>query len=256
MMKKMVCGLGLALVLALLAGGAQARTDGEKAVAGIGERLRASDCAGAVKALNSGLQAGYPEVALMAGTLFETGRCLNRNWDKAVGLYVQAYDGGIRAGALRLSAGFAAAANGPDAAASLWWAKRARLNADTCTADLPDTDDPDRFVDALRTWPAQKLETCNYVVGTMAFIVAEARYPMEGIAREIMGRPELVFTPARMHFRSNARDATRPARDALNAVIVRAISLAGARYRTPEGIPLSWEVPFVIEVDTDKSRWW
>jgi hypothetical protein len=255
-MKKAVCKLGLALTLAMLAGGVLARTDGEKAVAGVGERLRANDCGGAVKALNTGLQAGYPEVALLAGTMFEAGFCLNKDWSKAVGFYSQAHEGGIREGALRLAAGFAAAANGPDTAAALWWAKRARLDADFCTARLPATSDPDRFVEALRAWPARDLEVCNYVVGEMSFISAEARYPMAGIAREIAGRSEVVFTPARSHFESEARGATRPAQDGLAAVLTRAISMAGARYRKPGGISPEWKVPFVLVIDTDKSRWW
>jgi hypothetical protein len=56
-------------------------------------------------------------------------------------------------------------------------------------AGLPDTEDPDRFVEALRAWPAQKLAACNYVVGTMAFIAAEVRYPMEaGLASPLRSR--------------------------------------------------------------------
>jgi len=155
-MKKTLYRWGWVVALAMLAGGAQARTDGEKAVVGIGELLKANDCAGAVKALNAGLQTGYPEVALLAGTMFEAGFCVKKNWDKAVGFYTQAHEGGIREGALRLAAGFADTANGPDAAAALWWAKRARLDAGTCTSRLPDIDDPDRFVEALRAWPASR----------------------------------------------------------------------------------------------------
>jgi hypothetical protein len=206
---------------------------------------------------NAGLQAGYPEVALLAGTMFEAGFCVNKNWSKAVGLYTQAHEGGIREGALRLAAGFAAAANGPDTSAALWWAKRARLNAENCTAGLPDTDDPDRFVEALRAWPAGKLETCNYVVGEMSFISAEVRYPMAGIAREIAGRAEVVYTPGRSHFKSEADwGTTGPAQDGIAAVLERAISMAGARYHKPQGISPSWKIPFVVVVDTDKSRWW
>jgi hypothetical protein len=257
-MKKTISRSGwvLAAALALLAGGVQARTEGEKAVGAIGERLKAKDCDGAVKALNTGLQARYPEVALMAGTMFEAGFCLKKDWSKALGFYTQAYDGGIRAGALRLAAGFAAAANGPDAAAALWWAKRARLDADSCTARLPDADDPDRFVEALRALPAQNLAICNYVVGTMAFVTAEARYPMEGVSRQIAGVPEVVFTPALSHFRSEARGSTGPAQDKISEVIEHAISLAGARYPKPKGIPPEWKIGFVLNVDTDKSRWW
>lgn len=255
-MKKTVCRLGWVLALTMLAGAAQARTEGGKAVGDIGERLRASDCEGAVKALNGGLQAGYPEVALMAGTMFEAGFCLKKDWNKALGFYTQAYEGGIREGALRLAAGFAATANGPDAAAALWWAKRARLNADHCTARLPDTDDPERFVAALRQWQPKTLEVCNFVVGKMAFIVAEARYPMEGVTREVMGSPEVVFTPAASHFRAEGREATGPAQEGFFAVIRQAISLAGARYRKPEGIPPDWKISFDLVIDTDKARWW
>ena len=255
-MKKAVCKLGLVVTLAMLAGGALARTEGDKAVAGVGERLRANDCEGAVKALNGGLQAAYPEVALLAGTMFDAGLCVNKNWSKAMGLYTQAHDGGIREGALRLAAGFAAAANGPDTAAALWWAKRARLDADFCTARLPDTEDPDRFAEALRAWPARELELCNYVVGTMSFVSAEARYPMAGISREIGGRTEVEFTPARAHFRSQTRGATRPAQVGISAVLVRAISLAGARYPQPKGIPPEWKVSYELVVDTDKNHWW
>jgi TPR repeat protein len=255
-MKKTVCRLGLIVTLAMLAGGAQARTDAEKAVAGIGERLLASDCDGAVKALNSGLQAGYPEVALMAGTMFEAGFCLNKNWSKAVGFYTQAHDGGIREGALRLAAGFAATANGPDTAAALWWAKRARLNVDFCTSRLPDTDDPEGFVEALRTWPARELEMCNYLVGTLAFVSAEARYPMAGIWREILGRAKLDFTPATSHFRLTARDATGPAHEGLMAVFARAIGFSAERYRKPAGMNPAWELTLTLDVDTDKRRWW
>jgi hypothetical protein len=57
-MKKAGCKLGLAVTLAMLAGGALALTDGEKAAAGVGERIRASDCEEAVKALKIGLKQG------------------------------------------------------------------------------------------------------------------------------------------------------------------------------------------------------
>jgi hypothetical protein len=254
-MKKIIVRAGLVMALALLAGGAQARTEGEKAVGAMGERLKINDCEGAVKALNGGLQAGYPEVALLAGTMFEAGFCLKKDWSKAIGFYSQAYDGGIREGALRLAAGFAAASNGSDAAAALWWAKRARLHADSCTAKLPDTDDPDRFVAGLREWQPKTLAACNFVIGEMAFVIAEARYPMAGIHREIMGRSELTFTPARPHISSHT-EATGPAHDGMSAVLVRAISQAGARYPKPEGIPPEWAIGFVVLVDTDRNRWW
>lgn len=255
-MKKTVRRWGWVVALAMLADGAQARTDGEKAVAGIGERLRANDCAGAVKALNAGLRAGYPETALLAGTMFEGGFCVNKNWDKATGFYTQAHDGGIREGALRLAAGFADTANGPDAAAALWWAKRARLDAGACTSRLPDADDPDRFVEALRAWPAREVQFCNYVVGVMSFIVADTRYPMAGVSREAVGHVEVVFTPGRHHFKTQARSGTGPAQESMFAVVNQSVSQAGVRYQQPSGVSPAWQIAFDLVIDTDKKRWW
>lgn len=247
-----------ALVLALMvpACGAQARTDGQAAVAGVGERIRANDCEGVVKRLNAGLTAGYPEVALLAGNLFETGTCVKAGWNKAVHFYSLAYEGGIREGALRLAAGFAAGANGPDMAAALWWAKRAGLQADSCTAGLPDTVDADQFVGALREWPAQRLAACNYVIGMISFIHAESRYPMAGVTREIAGRVEVTYQPALIHFRTETPGATGPAWRGLGDVITRALHFAGARYRKPPDIDPAWKIGFVVLVDTDRSRWW
>jgi hypothetical protein len=248
--------IGLVVLLAALAGTAQARTDGDRAVASVGERLRANDCPGAVKALNAALHAGYPEAALLAGTLFEAGHCVGRDWNKAVGFYSQAFDGGVKDGALRLAAGFAAIQNGPDPAAALWWARRARLEAGQCTANLPRTDDPDQFVQELRKWPAPGLAACNYVVGVISFIAAEAHFPMAGIVREIEGRPEFVYTPATSHFAIEDRSATFSALHGYNDAIAKAIGQSGQRYSKPSNFPPDWQVSFVLDIETDKSRWW
>jgi hypothetical protein len=255
-MKNTAFRLGLVVALAALAFPAWGRTDGQQAVAGIGERLRAKDCEGTVTSLNAGLKAGYPEVALLAGTMFEAGACVGKDWNKAVHFYALASEGGMREGALRLAAGFAAAANGPDMAAALWWASRAGLEADLCTARLPKTEDPDRFVEALRAWPARELAVCNYVVGTMSFVFADVRYPMAGVTREIAGRVEVDYVPATSRFKLEARDATGPASKGLLEVFGRALHYAGARYARPDGIDPAWKVPFVVVVDTDRSRWW
>jgi hypothetical protein len=139
------------VLLAALAGTAQARTDGDRAVASAGERLRANDCPGAVKALNAALHAGYPEAALLAGTLFEA---------------------------------------------------------------------------------------------------------ISGIVREIEGRPEFVYTPATSHFAIEDRSATFAALHGYNEVIAKAIGQAAQRYSMPAGMPRDWRVSFVLDIETDKSRWW
>lgn len=255
-MKKTLYKIGLVFMLASCAHGAHARTDGQQAVNAVGERIRAGDCEGVIKRLNAGLGAGYPEVALLAGNLFETGGCVKKDWDKAAHFYSVAHDGGMKEGALRLAAGFAADAQGPDRAAALWWARRAGLEAGRCTVNLPKTDDPDRFVEELHKWPQQELAVCNYAVGIMSFVSAEARYPMAGVSREIEGRVEVDYLPAIFNFSTRAPDATRPAQYALGEVIAKAESNAGARYSKPAGIDRAWVIPFVLIVDAEKSKWW
>ncbi|MGZ5199628.1 MAG: hypothetical protein ACXWC4_07625 [Telluria sp.] len=247
---------GLLLALGTLAFNAHARPDGEKAAGEVAQHLRANDCPAAIQRLNDGLKAGYPQVAMMAGTMFDVGICVAKDWNKAVGFYVQASDGGIKEGAYRLAAGFAADENGPDTATAMWWAARAGMQADFCTAKLPKTDDPDRFVEELKRWPAHQLAVCNFVVGTIAFISADVRYPFGGVKTEIDGNAEVSYLPASNRFRNDARGATNPARKKIGEVMVQAIRHAGARYAKPAGIDPHWELTFDVTVDTDKSRWW
>lgn len=243
-------------ILALPACMAFAATDGEKAVGRVGERMKARNCAGAVKELNAGLAARHPEVALLAGTMFETGACVTQDWNRAMGHYTQAFDAGMRDGALRLAAGFAAVAHGPDAAAALWWARRARLPVERCVGRLPDTDDPDRFVQELGKWPAQELATCNYVVGLLSFIHAEIRYPINGVTHEAMGRVEVEYLPARSYFNGTVSNGTgRVARDVSQA-LGQIQYQAGKLYAKPAGIDPDWKIPFILLLELDKDRWW
>lgn len=255
-MRKLLAQQGLVLVLALLASGAQARTDQQEAVTSIVEHIRTYDCDAAIKGLNDGLKAGYPEVAMIAGTMFDVGICVKKDWNKAVRFYSQASESGIKEGAYRLAAGFAATENGPDMAAAMWWAGRAGLQADRCTARMPKTDDPDRFVEQLKQWPARELAICNYVVGWIAFLSAEGRYPIAGVKYEIDGRMELTYRPASGHFDQESGFSTNPARVKLSEVWAQAARYAGPRYPRPAGIDPAWELHFYVTVDTDKSKWW
>lgn len=255
-MRATLARAGLLLVLGALACEAQARTDGEMAVREVVQQLRANDCPAAIERLNEGLKAGYPELAMMAGTMFDMGVCVAKDWNKAVGFYVRASDGGIKEGAYRLAAGFAAWQHGPDTAAALWWAARSGLQVDACTTKLPKTDDPDRFVEELRRWPAHELAVCNFVVGKVAFILADVRYPLGGVQTEIDGRIEVTYRPASNFFKEDARDSTNPALVKMSKVLAQSISHAGPLFAKPAGIDRDWEVHFMAVVDTDKNRWW
>lgn len=194
-MKKMGYLAALALTLAWVAGPAAAHTNrGDERAGNVLGRISASDCAGAVTRLNAGLEEGYPEVALLAGSMFENGVCLKRDWNKAVHFYVKAYDGGKKEAALRLAAGFAAPEHGPDMAAALWWASREKYN--TCTVPDAAMDDPDKFVAELRTWPQARLAQCNYIVGVTAMLNSEFRYPRNAVNYSLGGDFTARFWPA------------------------------------------------------------
>ena len=154
------------------------------------------NCGNAVDRLKTGLKKGYPEVALLAGSMYEHGLCVKRDWDKAVTFYAQAFEGDLVEGAERLAAGYADPVNGPDIAAALWWGRKARISSfNICNISEKSADDPDLFVAELAAWPRQRLETCNYAVGVLAMMSAEVTYPRLGLAYQVGGNVNLRFFP-------------------------------------------------------------
>ncbi|SFC70170.1 sel1 repeat family protein [Massilia yuzhufengensis] len=186
-----------ALLLALSAAAPHAGAGtypGSLAVDAIRGSIAARDCATAVKRLKSALENDYPEAALLAGSMYENGICVKRDWQRAVGFYVQAYDGGEKEGAARVAAGYADPANGPDVAAALWWSwKTEGFRVAQCSVPLEARADPDRFVAALAAWPKQQLAVCNYLAGVLATIAAEVKYPELASAHGIGGDVTLRF---------------------------------------------------------------
>ncbi len=160
-------------------------------------RIVSRDCAGAVKRLKDGLKGGYPEVSLLAGSMYEHGICVKANWDNALPFYVQAHQGGLPEAAERLAAGYADPARGPDAAAALWWSLRGRGGPrfEACAVPPGAEQDPDRFVAELATWDPSKLAICNYIVGVLSTISAEVKYPEKARAWGMHGEVVLRFLP-------------------------------------------------------------
>lgn len=249
---------GLSLVLALLAGNAAATriSNGQEKSDDVLYRIRAGDCAGAVGRLNEGLAKKYPEVYLLAATMFDNGVCVKPDWNKAVHFYVLANDAGEKAAAYRLAAGYAAPEHGSDVAAALWWASRPQVGIQSSNCGVPEDarDDPDRFVAALKTWSPQHLAACNYLVGVMSTLGAEIRYPDKAMSYQLGGDFTLRFLPAvpRIDIKSGetteyeiggvvsgdtlrdrkAPSAHRTFDDELNQVAQRALK----RYPQPKGI--------------------
>ncbi|MGH8855095.1 MAG: hypothetical protein ACREWI_12550, partial [Telluria sp.] len=164
------------------------------AVDAIRGSIAARNCSQAVDRLKSGLKNAYPEVILLAGSMYENGVCVKRDWSQAVTFYVQAHEAGEKDAAARLAAGYADPANGSDVAAALWWGLKAlgaRLGE--CAVPKEAMDDPDRFVAALATWPAPRLAACNYLVGVMSTMKAEVKYPELAIEYGIGGEVSVRF---------------------------------------------------------------
>lgn len=191
----------LAALLSLPVAAAES-APGRRATAAVTDRIAANDCTAAVDELNAALKQGYTEVILLAGSMFDHGVCVKRNWNRAVSFYSQAYEGGMPEAASRLAAGFAAPENGPDVAAALWWASRGRGQAAQvqanagCAVSAAAADDAERFVAELQTWPQARLLACNYIAGVMSTLSAEIKYPQLALRYAVGGDVTLRFQPA------------------------------------------------------------
>ncbi|HEX9171255.1 MAG TPA: hypothetical protein VF861_01190 [Telluria sp.] len=205
-------GALLSALAALSLSAAARNTPAENSVEAVLEHIQARDCKGAVDALKAGLANNHPEVALLAGSMYDNGICVRRDWQRAATFYILADQGGQKAAVQRLIAGYAAPENGPDTAAALWWASREGQPAAPCGVSAKAAQDPDRFVAELGAWPQQRLAQCNYVVGVMATMAGELRYPDRPFDFSMGGEVEVLFLPAvpRVDLKIGASTEHRP----------------------------------------------
>lgn len=267
-----------ALLLALLGAAAhvQAGTrSGALAVDAIRGSIEARDCVQAVDRLKSGLKNEYPEVFLLAGSMYENGICVRRDWPRAVTFYVQAHDAGEKDAAARIAAGYADPLNGPDVAAALWWAwKSEAFRMNLCAVPRDAAADPDRFVAVLKSWPASRLAACNYVAGVMSTMSAEVKYPELAAAHGIGGEVTLRFLAGvpRIELQRGAsheyelvgwvsadtlRDRkTRRMGDGFETALSAVANRALQRYPHPGGIPADAliEVKYMFGIDGQMPR--
>ncbi|QOY94424.1 hypothetical protein IM543_00385 [Massilia sp. UMI-21] len=266
------------LLLALFGAAANAHAgtrSGALAVDGIRGSIAARDCGQAVDRLKSGLKNGYPEVVLLAGSMYENGICVKRDWARAVSFYAQAHGAGEKEGAARIAAGYADPASGHDVAAALWWAWQTpgfRLN--WCAVPQDARADPDRFVAALQAWPAARLAACNYVAGVLSTIAAEVKYPELAAAHGIGGDVTLRFlagVPRIELQRGDAREyelvgwvsadtlrdrKTRRIGDGFETALSAVANRALQRYPHPGGMPADTlvQVKFSFGIEHQMAR--
>jgi hypothetical protein len=175
---------------------------GRETVSDIRQRIAMGHCEGAVADLKAGLKKGFSEVALLAGSMYDNGICVKRDWERAIPFYIQAWQGGMKEAADRLAAGYAAPENGADVAAALWWSRRgsdqgARAKGmPDCAVSQAAAGDIDRFVAELQTWPQARLAVCNYMIGVLSTIAAEVGYPDLAYAYHVGADVGLRFQPA------------------------------------------------------------
>jgi hypothetical protein len=186
----------LGLTLAVQCGPAWSATMAEQIVSDVRIDIKRGDCKAAAEVLDKGLAAHYPEVQLLAGSMYEDGVCLKANWDRAVHFYSLAFKEGQKPAAYRLAAGFAAPENGPDAASALWWATRVNLANGACLPSEQNRDNPDLFLAEVKTWSGQRISSCTYVTGVMATIAGEVQHPVQPSNWSVGGAVLITFKPA------------------------------------------------------------
>ena len=171
----------------------------DEIIASVRTAITAGNCDAAVNILKSGLKSGRPKVSLLAGSMYEQGLCVKRDWDTAISFYALAADGGLKEGADRLAAGYADPVNGPDIAAALWWAQRgmSRLVIPYCPISDAALQDPDRFVAEIGTWEPGRLATCNYVFAVSSMMTAELAYPELAADFSLGAEVRYIFYPGR-----------------------------------------------------------
>jgi len=237
---------------------ARALTEGERAVQAVTAAMVKRDCTAAAAALNAGLAKQHPEVWLLAGAMFEDGLCLKPNWDRAVNFYQRADSAGQPAAALRLAAGYAAPAGGKDLAAALWWAARGKTALPSaCASASAMANEPDRFVAALKAWPAGQLEACAYAAAVMATLQGEFAGNDLASSLGLEGRVRIAFVPAEARIdidddlaaaggvSSDAavREAqARTMRTALQQQLRSVADRALKRHAKPAAVPAGWRV--------------
>lgn len=134
------------------------------------ESAFAAECAAVADELNSRLQHRQPGPLMEAGSMYEYGDCVEKDWEKAAQFFQQAQAAGAKQALPRLVALFAV--QNRDPAAAMWWAVQGSfMLPKTCIPTTDPLKDSIGFVDELRTWAGSKLGACVYHAGIMSRVL-------------------------------------------------------------------------------------
>jgi hypothetical protein len=238
-----------------------APSEAEKAVAAVVEAIGRRDCNAAVTQLNAGLAKGHADVMLLAGAMYEEGLCIKPNWERAVGLYERAAAAGRSEAMARIAAGYASQAGGRDLAATVWWALRAGTPVpDTCGQVTSLVNDADKFVAALKAWPAGQLQACAHAAAVMATVQGEAGAANYAAAFGLRGTVRFTYNPSGGQLDvveqvsstspvsvvvtdAAVRESEQQAqRTAFSAALRQLTERALKRYEKQPGLPAQWRV--------------
>lgn len=167
-----------------------------KATRGITALIESGQCKSAVEALKPSVKSKHPDVLLLAGTMYEEGLCVQRNWEKAASFYLLANEAGNGAAIPRLIAGYAIA--GRDNGLALWWAAKAWGTRSFPGQCLPASDpdaNPDGFNNELERMPPALFQGCVYLAGVVGEMYAQMQFPPLALHNGVTGSVTMEFRP-------------------------------------------------------------
>ncbi|QYF95475.1 hypothetical protein KY495_10185 [Massilia sp. PAMC28688] len=192
------CMLSAGLVLASQAAWAdrdELEPPDAEATRRIAAYINSGDCPGAVRQLNAEIKSRQRDVLLLAGAMFETGLCVKPNWDRGIHFYQLAERAGHPSAVLRLASGYAVA--GRDNAMALWWmAQRPGGMPRACIPAADPLEDAAGFESALAAMPQSQRQSCIYMTGVYASILAETEFPAPASINNVFGDLDMVFNAA------------------------------------------------------------
>jgi hypothetical protein len=261
--------MSVSLALLGVASAQEAQAGLDRRIADVAQRAQAGECRSALYKLNPLLRQTVPEAQLLAAVLYEHGRCVRVDFERALNFYTRAADAGESSAAGRL---VGLLAERKDYGAAIWWAHQLpRILPSECYVYHAPINEAEPFAAALDAWPKGRLEACAYTAGVIFTVYAWLRFPanwpmLVGGAdlnmEFIPAKGQLTWTQQRteasetqiavMNYTSPAGEEQLVSARTVLPTHARTVSDAVlARFTPPQGIPAHWRVSFRFRFVTE-----